>query len=348
MGGFGSLSDPEKQFLILKSLLLMGGRGGGMLIDEEQWFNLSPSFRARAENLARSLSAKDLSIKNRAIYLAPHLWSSDTSQGLWRSLWNSAGVEARVVSSIDYILKEREARAVIVDPGMILTKEAVQKLLSWCRHGTIVVFPRSALYTEPARVEIDNATHEGSMMNIHLGISYRLHSLKSGGKMIIYEVPDELSNSTQVSQSKWQQFVSSVLSVAEIKKEVSVSDGRLSLITLDRRQGGIGLFIFNGSNRSVAGDILFSGEVRVSDLTQSLAGQATNEEAAIPSSRFGLEVPPCGVLPIAVDGLGQEADERRAAALTSGLMKEHAFEAALGELPGLNSNDDMSQFMELK
>src|SRR6185437_10337941 len=33
LGSFQKLSDPEKQFLILKSLLLMGGRGGGILLD---------------------------------------------------------------------------------------------------------------------------------------------------------------------------------------------------------------------------------------------------------------------------------------------------------------------------
>src|SRR6185437_14841270 len=60
LGGFQKLSDPEKQFLILKSLLVMGGQGGGIYVDSADWFGLSQSFRSRVESLARSLAAGDL------------------------------------------------------------------------------------------------------------------------------------------------------------------------------------------------------------------------------------------------------------------------------------------------
>src|SRR5262249_5853226 len=89
LGGFGSLTDSEKQFLILKSLLLVGGQGGGIYIDAGEWFSLSTSFRTRTEALARSVSHRDLRVKNRAIYLAPHLWSSAGT--LWEELLRKVG-----------------------------------------------------------------------------------------------------------------------------------------------------------------------------------------------------------------------------------------------------------------
>ena len=59
----------------------------------------------------------------------------------------------------------------------------------------------------------------------------------------------------------------------------------------------------------------------------------------VPASRFALEVPPCGILPIAVYGLGADLEERRAAALTSELMKTHVIDAAHSELAGFGGAD---------
>ncbi len=90
LGGFQTLSDSEKQFLILKGLLLLGGRGGGLMIDESEWFALSSAFRARAESLARLLSQGELRLKNRALYLGAHLWSS--AGPLWTELRSKLSV----------------------------------------------------------------------------------------------------------------------------------------------------------------------------------------------------------------------------------------------------------------
>ncbi|MBC7691646.1 MAG: DUF4350 domain-containing protein [Methylotenera sp.] len=355
MGGFATLSDPEKQFLILKSLLLMGGQGGGMLIDESQWFNLSNSFRSRAEALARSLSHQEMTLSTQSLYLTAHLWSSSAAASgnaeLWGDLWKQTGIHSRMVASVDYVMKDREAKLLLVDPSYIMTRETIQRLTDWARTGRVVVMPRNAFYSEAARTELETVFAQNQnpqkVMNINLGIPYQLHSLDDG-KLVIYELPES------ANAVAWQRFVQSVLSVAEIKQDVGSSDARLNLISLVRKEGGLGLFILNGGSTSVAADILFSGEVTVSDLALSLtseqraaqrtAQQVDNSEGSdpsfVPSNRFGLEVPPCGVLPVAVHGMGVEAEERKAAALTSDLMKTHAIEAARNELAGFNESDD--------
>ena len=126
---------------------------------------------------------------------------------------------------------------------------------------------------------------------------------------------------------------------------------------MERREGGLGLFVLNGTGRSVSADLLFPVDVTVSDLASAIHSKqkafesplATLEQALaekrVPgaislnddraqSQRFHLEVPPSGVLPIAVDGLDQsvrEADERRAA----------AHSVVTGELPGYAAEGDL-------
>ena len=344
MGGFATLSDSEKQFLILKSLLLMGGRGGGLLIDEAQWFTLSASFRARSEAIVRSLVHKDLKSRTKAYYLTPHLWSSGAGEAsaIQDEFRKAAGSQMRVISALGFLQKDRDAKLVVVDPSFIMTRDNVQKLAAFAKSGRIVALPRTSLYTEAGRAELELALSEvaGTKqdLTISIGVSYRLHQI-GNGKLIVYDMPE---GTPEKVNSAWAKFIASILSVSEIKTEIRVSDGRLDLIALDRKNGGVGLFILNGSQKAVSGDILFSGEVTVSDLTLSLSGEKNaSDGAGIPASRFGLEVPPCGVLPVAVNGIGGDAEESQAANLTDELMKHHAVEAAVNELSGFGEEQEL-------
>lgn len=337
-GSFRSLSDSEKQFLILKSLLLMGGQGGGLLIDEGEWFSFSETFRSRAEGLARLMSHGDLKLRTRALYLAPHLWSGTGT--LWEEVRLKLGANVRLVSSIDLALMDKTCQILFVDPNHVFTQETLKKLSAWVASGRLLVMPRSPLYTDAAKRELERMLVNGKRMDLNLGVSYRLHQLPEG-KVVIYELP-EAAGGRGEALSAWQTFLSSVLSVANVLPYCSVSDGRLKIIPLERKRGGLGLFILNESPRSVAADLLFASEVGVSDLASAFTGEsAQRSSSAVPSSRFALEVPPCGILPLAIDGMGIEAEERRVAAMTSQLMEKHAMEAASNELPGFNSQEDI-------
>jgi hypothetical protein len=82
--------------------------------------------------------------------------------------------------------------------------------------------------------------------------------------------------------------------------------------------------------------------VTISDLALSISGERKQESTfAVSSNRYALEVPPCGILPISVDIVGSDAEERAAAALTSQLMKSHTRQAAANELPGLDSEESI-------
>jgi hypothetical protein len=337
-GAFRGLADPEKQFLILKSLLLMGGRGGGILIDEDEWFALSPSFRARVETFAKSLASGELSLRNRALYLAPHLWSGAGT--LWAELVNRVGSGARMISSLELLSREREASLLIVDPSWILTRESIQALTQWASEGRVIVLPRSPLYTEQARLELEKICARTKKIEIDLGVPYRLHQM-GDGKLIIYDLPENLSMAGE-ALSSWQTFLTAILSVAEVQGYCRLSDSRLAVIPLEKKGRGLGLFVLNGTRRPVSADILFQEDVSVSDLARALTsghGNAAQSARPAPANRFSLDVPPCGILPLAVDGAGMhearlKAEERRQALMHGEATRAGADSAAVSELPG--------------
>jgi hypothetical protein len=280
----------------LKSLLLMGGRGGGLLMDEAEWFALSSSFRNRTEVIARALTQGELALKNRALFLTNHLWSS--AGPLWEELYKRVGPGARLVASADLVLADQDASVVVVDPNYALTRDVVVKLLSCANSGKVVVLPRSTLYTESSKGELEIGLAQNSArpaMDIDLGLSYRLHS-HGEGKVILYDLPE--------SNSAWQTFMASVLGVANVPTYCHLSDARLKTIPLEKRDGSLGVFILNGTNRSLAADLVFEKEVSVSDLALSLSPKKNQGKGGVvPANRFALEVPPCGILPISVAGL---------------------------------------------
>jgi hypothetical protein len=302
LGGFQTLSDPEKQFLILKSLLLMAGRGGGILVSEKEWFGLSQSFRSRAESLARMMLSGELRLRTRAFYLSPHLWSGAGT--LWDELVCRTGYGARLISSMDLALADSDATLLLVDPGIIVTRELIQKFHAWASRGGVVVLPQTPLFTDAASEELQEILGERPSISMELGIPYRIYNLgakdESGaGKFITYRLPEGFSMHGE-SATAWQTFLGSMLSVADVKTPCSVTDTRLSVIALDPRDGDTaGLFILNGSSRSVAGDLVFSEEVSVSDLASAFSPERRAGSGSVPANRFALEVPPSGILPIA-------------------------------------------------
>ena len=134
--------------------------------------------------------------------------------------------------------------------------------------------------------------------------------------------------------------------------EMGVSDPRIDLVCLKRGlesgSGRAGLFVFNGSRSAVAAEIRFENEVAISDLSALLSriggkGAGTeSDDVEAESNRFELETPPCGVLPISVNGLGEAGREKRIAGNLTGLTIRAAEEAAASELAGFQMGDDFS------
>jgi hypothetical protein len=363
MGGFRRLSDAEKQFLILKSLILMGGRDGGIYLDIQDWFQLSQGFRAKTENLARMLSSKKLSLKTRAIYFTSHLWSSGGT--LWEEMSRQAGPSAQMCASLESLLDNEEAYLAVVDPGLMIQVDSLRKMLQWARKGRVLALPRGVLFTEAARRELEEAMKEGKKLSIHHGVSYHLTGI-GAGKLIVYETMDQERMQGELLAA-WQKFMTGILSLAEIQPVCQLSDGRLAAIPLalpESRQDWVALFVLNGTGRPVEADLFFRSSVSISDFAQKIhegelqareflagideGGSSASLAAArkkgkeSEAKRFHLEVPPCGVLPFIVEGLSLEAEERHQAGLLSDITQTSIHDSAFLELPGFDPNQEMT------
>ncbi len=334
MGGFRMLAEAEKQFLILKSLLLGGGQGGGVLIDEAEWFSFSAAFRGRVESIARSLVEKRLQLKPRAYYWVPHLWSDYGT--LWDEIRERMGPTVRMISSLELILTGESANLLIVDPSTIMTRETIQKLVAWTKSGRVVVLPRTKLYTELARQELEQTVAQTRRMEIDIGLTYQLYGLGEG-KLIVYDTLDAVSLKGE-PLSAWQVFLNAILSIAEIESYCQLSDPRLKVIPLEVEGDRLATFILNGSPRPVTADMVYSREVQVGDLGQALVNDSQSGpelDSAAPGHRFTLDVPPFGVLPLVVEGFNLAASrERHLAAGLAVETRESADQAAMNELPG--------------
>lgn len=336
LDSFRTLTDSEKQFLIMKSLLLFGSRGGGVLVDEKEWFSLSESFRSRVESIIRSLNSRKLAMKTSVIYLASYLWGSNST--IWNELSRAAPSNVHMTASLEKLVTDNDARLAIVEPQFVFMKKDLKKLLDWVKRGRILALPRSSLYSDMARSELECALHESTQrIDIGLGIPYKMGNIESG-RLIVYEVPGDDILQYELTAS-WQKFITAMLNLAEIKDACNLSDGRLSAVPLARELGdghALGLFILNGTGRPITADIIFHDDVVLSDLSVLLNGnEVPLDQSMDPGKRFTLEVPPRGVLPIAVEGIVSDAQERLKAALMAETTVQNVAEAALGELPGL-------------
>ncbi len=335
LAGFRTLTDPEKQFLILKSILLAEGRGGDVIVDSEEWFSLSASFRSRAEALSRATHQGELKLRNRALYLAPHLWSGPSQ--IWDSLFQRVRSEARLTASLDYVCNDREALVLIVDPMVVITQDILERLRLWASNGNrVVAIPRSPLFSSPARADLERLAQADKSIQMEVGTRFQIIP-NADGKIMIYELLEGNRTPAETSQA-WNAFMGSLLSLAGVQEPCQVSDGRLSVIPLARRNGSQGVFILNGTSRKVSADLLFSRPVRVGDLAVSISAEAHGAKVesagakAPAANRFALEVPPCGVLPLEVDGL----EDRLGAPDHS----QPPFEV-VNELPGFERGDSV-------
>jgi hypothetical protein len=209
----------------------------------------------------------------------------------------------------------------------------------------VVALPRSPLYSLPARADLERLLQTEKSIRMEVGTAFQIIP-NGSGKIMVYDLPEGMEVSGEVNQA-WQSFMGSLVSLAGIQDRCQVSDGRLTAIPLARRNGTHGVFILNGTSRKVTADLLFGKAVRVGDLAVSISAEArgarleSSGPKAAASHRFALEVPPCGVLPLEVDGLedrlGAPEIPESGMSPESALLNERAMSGA--ELPGFDAGE---------
>ena len=276
-------------------------------MDHIEWKELSRGFRKRIEILARALRDRRLRIPRKASYLSGHSWSSGGP--IWEELRRQVGYGAFLVSSVDQVVSEQRAPLLVVDPAFVFTKDTVIELCRWARSGSILAIPRSHLYSKAARRALESVM-EGAddRMDLNMGISYSVYHFGEG-KVVVYEAPENVHAEIELTHS-WKKFIQSLVSLGEGQPFCKLTDDRLSCIPFQSTIGAstsshrpTGLFVLNPLQESISTEIEFQDLVTVFDMAQLLSGGARSAASASqePGRRFSLEVPPCGVLPIAVE-----------------------------------------------
>jgi hypothetical protein len=247
------------------------------------------------------------------------------------------------------VARERDSNMVIVEPTYVITQEVVQKLVAWARSSRVAILPRSALYTEGARRELERVGQQSKSIEIDLGLPYRLHSVGEG-KVIVYDPPEGVVLSGEKDiRGAWRTFLTAMLSLAEVQAYCRLSDDRLSVIPVKRKGNELGLFVMNPTRRPIAADIIFPCDVEVTDLASTLAAgpgsTVPKNSETTAANRFSLDVPPCGILPLGVKGLDFSFEERSEARVFSEQSRgtespaEVAQAAALATLPGFTGQN---------
>ncbi len=295
LGPFHRLADAEKQFLILKSLLLLGSQGGGILIDEGVWSRLSSVFRARLHSISQRLADQSMRLRDEAYYLVPHLWSK--SGALWSEISRRAGHHARLVTSAEVVLRAEDARLLISDPNVLMTRELLLKLLAWAKTGKIVALAESDSMTDSARQELKKQIPHQPSVQVDLGVPYRLCPI-GRGQLVFYGHPEMLRMSGLNQIPALADWVGSVFSLAEVDGSCRVEDPRICAISMGGRDRtrSFPLFLLNGSKSKLHAEFKFKDPVVIEDLTMP-SGQV---DAASAAQKFALEIPAFGAFSLRV------------------------------------------------
>lgn len=298
LGGFGSLSDSEKQFLLIKSVLLGGGLGGGILLDDDVWFGFSTKFRSKAEAFAHAIVQGDLKSVTQAFYVVPHLWSQPELSHT-EFLQISAGT-GKITASIPHAIFETQSKLIVVDPSYLLTYETLMKLLGWAKMGHTLALPRHHMFSEKARKELEKILRVDCGLQLHHGFTYQLFPLEPGN-LVLFEV-SQASGASSSDVSSWKTFYQSLLAISGIAASFELMGDGLSQIILRNKDKSEGLFLINGTKNSIHAKLEFKHPVQVSDLAALLTSLPIEiGSGLLPDCYYQIEVPPFGVLPLSIE-----------------------------------------------
>lgn len=304
LGGFAALSPAEQSFLLLKSLLLAGARGGSTWIPAETWLAKGVAFRERLTGLGAAFASGELGVAPRAVTWVPHLWSR--TGRLWAEISQLAS-EVGVVAAapLEKVLADPGLGLILVDPARIVRKLEMRALIDAAFQGRIVVLPRSPLWSGEAKRELEAGLARGEMEQLaelapfhapYNGATPPTLSMRLGkGWLIVHELPKEAAAE---SRSEWRNLAEGLLRFAGLGPAAQVSNPRIKLIPMRRRGGGLAVFLLNESAQPAQTELSFTEEVSIGDLGQSLLRRVDTDERA---RQFSLQVPAWGVLPLAVE-----------------------------------------------
>jgi hypothetical protein len=341
LGLFRQRSEQEKQYLVLSSLLRTGGLGGGIYMDEEEWFALSPTFRHRVEVLARALEAKDWVLKPRVATLRNHV--SENNGSVWDDFAKGYGPLGVSLTQVEALESLEDVELLWVEPEVLLDQKTFRYLVDWASVGrTVVLFERGRL-TESARFEQSLMARNHSKIDLNLGIPYQLYALKEGRMCWVSAQGSSLVGA--VDRDHWYQLMEALEGFSTLLRPCQADLAQIECIPLTGPKGQMAVFVLNPTKKRLLTHLRFPTPVKVTDF-RALEGKSEHMDSAEELvTELRLEVPAYGVLPLVVWSQGfEQARSKRMAMDVSNLAAQSAWDSAATELPGFDPSQALQEF----
>jgi len=342
--GLQKLSDSEKQFLIIKSMLLTQGQGGTVLIDVRDWLDFSLACRRRVMNLSKTLSDSGYRVFGRVKVVTSHLWSS--SSLFWPHVKQLMGNEGQLVHSLDGAMDDPATQTIFIDDMRIVRFEDMDRLQKWSRSGKTVVLPNGRYLTESVKRMLKAGVDDRDIIpdknfnenDSQSGQIYADVFEYGAGRVILLNIPEsaDLSKTNETVS----RFVGSTLRKSKVLPVCRHSHRNVTLIPMGTPDEIAGcdrvLFVLNSSQKSVNADLFFPQQTQVANFEVSDANGSVKNVIEIESnSLFNLDVPSCGILPIKVHLTENVVSENQAAESISQESEKSKLDVQIAELPGL-------------
>lgn len=317
-GGFQSLSEGEKHFLLLKSLLVNPGKMPSLAMDYRDWFQLSLQFRKRYESLQRLLLYEAEPRSAGAIYWTAHVWSTlmkRVQPSFFPELKKKLGSFLQLSATLEMSLSEPRSRLLWVDEEIILTQDRVRKILNWVRlEKRVLVLPRTQLITALGLAARDQVLKPKEAVPVNMGFPYELFAVGEG-YCVSFDWPlPKATVTAQASHDLLQaraSFLKTILSLADLEPLCEVrceqeGEAEIEVIywTFSKPQS-FWVFVLNPRSKPVPCVLEFSQAVFVQDGFSNL-GQLGSQQAKQVATHFTLEVPAYGVVPLHINRLKEQ------------------------------------------
>ncbi len=328
LGQFRTLSESERQFLLLKSLLTYGGRQGAVLIDQDEYFRLSKSFKKRLSFFADLTFERELTMEPEVLVLGSSPWIESgvfKKRSMMPGLGFAESSQAEELGLLDVL---GTVKLVFWDDQRLLTSENLAQLMEWVKKGGTVAFPRTAAWSDLAQVEWKDFYDLKKGIETKMGAVSEILRIERG-HWVFYDPPSV--------KEDWVRFFQATYSLAEVTLAIdAVSDVEL-LMLQRKRDEDRALFLMNPRQTAVESGVLFQTEMQIGDLLE--AYRSPDQINTVTAKQCDLEIPAFGVLPLTASGFGSDEFERKIAENHRELNPKYAEEAARTVLPGFAESD---------
>lgn len=252
MGGFSRLSDQDRQFLILKSLLFLGTRGGSVWLDSEDWLRATPAFRSKLDRFGKSIQDGGLRRFPKARYVVPQLWSRP-DQG-WECLHSHLGADASLLQYGEDRLKSVDASLLLVDRSLFLSRDKMASLLRWlddspADSSRVLALPKTPFMTEGALTELKRFTGDSERMDLQKGFAFRLYRKREREALLVFFDPPEILSTREELEKGWTPFLETAAILAGIPARGKETAGDAFSFRVEGDAGSV-WFAFNDSNEA--------------------------------------------------------------------------------------------------